>query len=367
MQPTDTTNASLSLDAYDYQLPEALVAQYPLSQRHESRMMVLNRKTGEISHHRFYDLPQFLDPGDLVVLNNTKVLPSRFLGNRVGFTGRIEVLLLYPNAEATQETSSPVWHALLRPARKLKEGTVIEFLQISAGISATMTVYKLEEGGRGQVAIDLPKGESVETLMDTLGQMPIPPYLNRPVEPSDKETYQTVFASVPGAQAAPTAGLHFTPEVLQQLKDKDIGVTEVTLSVSSGTFRSVDESDITRHVMDPEYYTVPEAAARQIHQTRQNGGRIIAIGTTVTKTLETVAAKHQGKITPGSDWSRLFIYPGFQFQAVDMLLTNFHLPKTTLLMLVSAFANRESILKAYHQAVANEYRFFSYGDCMLIL
>jgi S-adenosylmethionine:tRNA ribosyltransferase-isomerase len=251
----------------------------------------------------------------------------------------------------------------MRPARKLKPGTIVEL----PNTQATMEVLSVGERGCCQVLIHPAEHGDMPTLMEKVGLMPIPPYLRRMAEESDKERYQTVFAKVPGAQAAPTASLHFTPEILNQLSQKRIQQTEVTLSVSSGTFRTVEDEDIRNHQMDAEFYTIPSEAAETVQNIKQKQGLILAVGTTVAKTLETSAFKHNGQVEAESDWSRLFIYPGFEFQVVDRLLTNFHLPKSTLLMLISAFAGRENIAKAYEQALQEQYRFFSYGDCMLIL
>lgn len=354
----EPNRSGMSLDDYDYPLPEGLIAAYPLPQRDRSRMLVLDRQTGDIRHHYFYELPDFLTPGDRMVLNNTKVLPARFYGNRRGYTGRVEILLLHPEADGGN-----TWTALMRPARKLKPGTVVEL----PDTQAVMTVLEVGERGCCRVAIDPAEHGDIPTLMQAVGMMPIPPYLRRSPEESDKERYQTVFSSIPGAQAAPTAGLHFTPEVLENIRQEGIQTSEVTLAVSAGTFRTVEEAEITRHRMDPEAYTIPAEAATRIAETRQAGGRILAIGTTVTKTLETSAHRHQGQVEAESGWSDLFIYPGFQFQVVDCMLTNFHLPKSTLLMLISAFAGREKVAAAYKAALEEGYRFYSYGDCMLIL
>lgn len=355
----ETNRDGLHIDDYDYPLPESLIARYPLPERDSSRMLVLNRQTGEISHHRFQELPNFLRAGDLLALNNTKVLPARFYGNRRGLTGRVEILMLHPEGEA----DGLVWSALMRPARKLKPGTIVEL----PNTTATMEVLAVGERGCCRVRIHPAEHGNVATLMERVGLMPIPPYLRRDAEESDKDRYQTVFAKVPGAQAAPTASLHFTPKLLEDLRKMGIQQAEVTLSVSSGTFRTVEDADIRDHKMDPEAYTVPQEAADSIQSVKAAQGRVLAIGTTVTKTLETVAAEHAGQVVPCSGWSNLYIYPGFQFHAVDMMLTNFHLPKSTLLMLISAFAGRENIAKAYREALDQGYRFYSYGDCMLIL
>lgn len=363
--------SGLSLDDYDYPLPESCIARYPLAQRDASRMLVLNRQTGAVAHHAFHELSTFLQPNDLMVLNNTKVMPARFLGHRKGFKGSVEIFLLNPSTTDTQDGLQPYrsaealcWTALMRPARKLKPGTVIEF----DGSESVIEVLDSGERGAGKIYIHLSETDkSVEAFMTACGQMPIPPYLGRAAEESDKERYQTVFSSVSGAQAAPTAGLHFTEETLHQLKAKGVDQTEVTLAVSSGTFRTVEVDDIKQHQMDPEWYELPQQTATKIEQAKQRNSSVFAVGTTVAKTLETVACQTQQNWTAHQGWSSLFIYPGFPFQATDMLLTNFHLPKSTLLMLVSAFAGRDNIANAYREALNENYRFFSYGDCMLII
>ena len=360
----DPNRTGMTLDDYDYPLSEARIASYPLPERDQSRMLVLNRATGEISHHQFSELPQFLNAGDLMVVNNTKVLPARFYGNRQGFTGKVEILMLQPTTDAiSPDQQGLVWNALMKPARKLKPGTIVEL----PNTQATMEVLHVGERGCCTVLIHPAEHGDMPTLMQHVGRMPIPPYLRREPEASDNERYQTVYSKVPGAQAAPTAGLHFTPQVLEALAQKGLQRAEVTLAVSSGTFRSVETEDITEHAMDPEFYGITEETAQQVQTTRQTGGKILGIGTTVVKTLETSASMHQGQVVAGNGASELFIYPGFQFQVVDHMLTNFHLPKSTLLMLISAFAGREHIAKAYQAALEQDYRFYSYGDCMLIL
>lgn len=354
----DPTRSGQQLDDYDYPLPEGLIARYPLARRDASRMLVLDRQSGHLEHRQFADLCHWLSPGDVMVLNNTQVLPARFLGHRDGHTGRVEVLLLHPDAgDAT------VWQALMRPTRKLKPGTRV----LLPPTQAYLEVLEVGERGRGLIRVHPVGFDSIPALMQAVGHMPIPPYLGRAAEDSDRERYQTVFSKVPGAQAAPTAGLHFTPDVLAQLRAHGVQQAELTLAVSAGTFRTVEAARIDAHRMDPEAYAVPAETAEVVNQTRRQGGRVLAVGTTVAKTLETVAARHGGRLQAESDWSELFIYPGFQFQAVDMLLTNFHLPKSTLLMLISAFAGRDRVAQAYQQALAQSYRFFSYGDCMLIV
>ncbi|MBY0404327.1 MAG: tRNA preQ1(34) S-adenosylmethionine ribosyltransferase-isomerase QueA, partial [Cyanobacteria bacterium] len=307
------------LSNYDYQLPEELIAKFPLAQRDASRMMVLDRKNQTLNHHHFYDLPSFLSSGDLIIVNNTKVLPARLRGNRVGLKGKVEILMLYPSGDNPLE-----WVALMKPTKKLKPGTRVEF----PGTASTIEIINVDERVRGRIRLHLDEFETVTDFLEAIGEIPIPPYLNRPVEAEDKETYQTVYSkshdTLPDSQAAPTAGLHFTPAVLNQLKEKGVQVKEITLSVSSGTFRSVGDEDITLHTMDPEIYNIPEEVAQAIAHTKASGGKVFAIGTTVTKTLETAASKNQGLVKAGSDWSQLFIYPGFKFQVIDGLLTNFH-------------------------------------------
>lgn len=368
----DPDRTGFCLDDYDYPLSDSLIARYPLAERDQSRMLVVNRQTGDISHCLFKDLPRFFSANDLLVLNNTQVLPARFYGNRAGFTGRVEILMLHPVSGGalagpahTDDTQTDlIWTALMKPARKLKPGTRVEL----PGTAAQIEVLEVGDRGCCTVLIHPAEHGNMATLMEKVGLMPIPPYLRRNPEESDKQRYQTVFSSVPGAQAAPTAGLHFTPTILEAFANQGVQRVEVTLAVSSGTFRTVETDDIKDHQMDPESYRIDEAAAEKINAVRNAGGKILAVGTTVAKTLETSASlSKQGLVTSGSGWSQLFIYPGFQFQITDSLLTNFHLPKSTLLMLISAFAGRKLIAKAYQEALAQQYRFFSYGDCMLIL
>ncbi len=362
--PALAKTSGLELKDYDFPLPRNLVARYPLAERDSSRMMTLNKSNGHVENKKFSDLLDFVKAGDLIVLNNTQVLPSRIFGHRQGHTGKVEIFLLHPSGD-NKQSKSPIWHALMRPAKKLKPDTVIELPETKS----TIEIISQEERGKGQVKIHLNDFDNMDSFMSAIGHMPIPPYLEREAEKSDQSTYQTVYAKIPGAQAAPTAGLHFTESMFQALKEKGVKTAELTLAVSSGTFRDVETDKIQEHKMDPEHYILSAEVAEEINETKTKGGRIIAIGTTVAKTLETVALKNKkdnGQVQADSDWSQLFIYPGFQFQVVDALLTNFHLPKTTLLMLVSAFSQREFILNAYNEAVKEKYRFFSYGDCMLI-
>ncbi|MDX2085411.1 MAG: tRNA preQ1(34) S-adenosylmethionine ribosyltransferase-isomerase QueA [Candidatus Melainabacteria bacterium] len=362
-----------ALDDYDYPLPDDLIARFPLTERDGSRMMRLDR-AGQmpLAHLQFKQLPEQLRAGDLLVINNTQVMPARLQCRREGHTGQVHVLLLHPQAsssspEAEKDSARPVWRALVKPARKLSPGTRLLF----EGTASFMEVLQREAEGyallRLYCADDLPE-PTAQGLMQAVGQMPIPPYLNREPVEADKTTYQTVFSKVPGSQAAPTAGLHFTPHVLQALAKAGVNMAEITLSVGAGTFRPILTDNIQEHRMDPEWYHLPAETVRQIEDARARGGRIIAVGTTVAKTLETVAHRHKELPTEGaSGWSDLFIRPGFAFRVIDGLLTNFHLPKSTLLLLVSAFSSRDAILHAYQTAVAQRYRFYSYGDCMLLL
>lgn len=357
---TDTTTHSYTLADFDYPLPEALIAKYPLPHRDQSRMMVLDRKVQAFRHDSFKNLSQWLSAGDLVVVNNAKVIPVRLQGHRAGYTGHVEIFLMHP-----ENMDRTCWQVLMRPARRLKPGTIIHFQD--AGLSVEAMVLENLGDGKGLVSLSWPDTLSFEAMLEQIGTLPIPPYLERPPEALDNERYQTVFAKAAGAQAAPTAGLHFTQQTFQDLAAKGIGVAEVTLQVSAGTFRPVLSDNIQDHRMDPEWYTLPQETVTAIQAAKSAGKRVIAVGTTVAKTLETCAQRHQGQLHAEFAWSDLFIQPGFSFQVVDGLLTNFHLPKSTLLMLVSAFASRKLILDVYHAAIENRYRFYSYGDCMLIL
>lgn len=365
----------LDLAAYDYDLPPEQIATYPLAQRDQSKMMVVNRAEQTITHHRFFDLPNLLNTGDLLVMNNTQVLPCRVFGQRENqetgdlHTGKIECFFLQPRQQVFSETNEG-WEALVKPARKLPVGARIH--------CHGAIVVVLEHLGQGKVLVDVQLPNEVTNVVDWLtqaGSMPIPPYLGRAATETDNTTYQTVFAkphqALGQSQAAPTAGLHMTPDVLSALNTKEINQTECTLRVSTGTFREVTHTDITQHQMDAEHYDCPQSTADSVNSAKANGGKVIAMGTTAAKTLETAyrqtAAHHNNQLGAHQGWSELFIYPGVDFHIVDGLITNFHLPKSTLMMLVSAFAGYELIMDAYQQAIANDYRFYSYGDCMLIL
>jgi S-adenosylmethionine:tRNA ribosyltransferase-isomerase len=352
------------IDAYDYTLPTDLIASHPLPNRDDSRMMYVDCQAESFAHKGFKDLVEVMNPEDLLVVNDTKVLPARFLGKRLRTDGsmtegEVEVLLLHPTSQAELD-----WHCLMRPARKLKAGTFI----VLEESSATFEVIEQGKEGHGRVRLHLNDEVNVHEFMYKVGKMPIPPYFNRPANEEDKERYQTVYSEVEGSQAAPTAGLHFTEDVLNALGEKGIQKVAVTLSVGVGTFRPVMVDDIRTHDMHGEAYTLPQATVDAILACKARGGRVFTVGTTTTKTLETAAQNQGGTLYKGeSGWSNLYIYPGFRFQVVDAMLTNFHLPKSTLLMMISAFSNRDFILKVYQSAVEERYRFYSYGDCMLLL
>jgi S-adenosylmethionine:tRNA ribosyltransferase-isomerase len=331
-------------------LPRHLIAQRPARPRDNSRLLVLRRETGAVEHRVFRNLPEYLRPGDVLVLNNTKVLPVR-LRTRRATGAEVEVLLLRPVGVQ--------WEALVRPGRRLRPGTHLSF----GGGAVGITVGGSTEQGTRFVDVR-PQGADLLAALERIGEMPVPPYIERPLD--DPRDYQTVYAEREGAVAAPTAGLHFSPELLEALRARDVGVQCVTLHVGLGTFRSVEAEDVTQHRMDAEWYEVTPETAAAINGARSRGGRAVVVGTTVVRTLES-AAGDDGTIAPGSGGTQLFITPGFRFRATDVLVTNFHLPRTTLLMLVSAFAGRERILAAYAEAIRLGYRFYSFGDAMLIL
>ena len=333
-----------------YELPEELIAQTPLQQRSDSRLLTLDRKTGERGHHRFFELPQFLRPGDCLILNNSRVLPARLLGQRLPGGGACEVLLLIDRGER-------VWECLVRPGRKMRTGAKLSF---GSG-ELTAEVVGEVEGGNRLVRFDY-EGIFLEVL-ERLGKMPLPPYIKE--ELSDSERYQTVYSKVVGSAAAPTAGLHFTPELLEQIADMGVGVGYVTLHVGLGTFRPVKEETVENHEMHSEYCVIPQETAELINRTKAAGGRCICVGTTSCRTLESWA-EEDGTMEAKAGWTNIYIYPGYRFKVMDALVTNFHLPESTLVMLVSAFAGREHVLDAYREAVAEKYRFFSFGDAMFI-
>ena len=340
----------MKTDDFDYELPEELIAQHPISKRDESRMLVLDRKTGEIEHKNFFDIIDYLEEGDTLVLNDTKVIPARLFGEKVETKAHVELLLL-------KNTNNSDWECLVKPAKRVKVGTVVSF---GNGLLKAKCIATGEEGIR--IFTFIYDGLFYE-LLDKLGTMPLPPYIREQLE--DKDRYQTVYAKNIGSAAAPTAGLHFTEELLEKIKNKGIDICYVTLHVGLGTFRPVSVEDVTKHVMHSEYYTMSESVAEKLNKAKKEKRRIIAVGTTSTRTLETIIKKY-GSFKECSGWTDIFIYPGVNVESIDGLITNFHLPKSTLIMLVSAFSSKEIILNAYKIAVQNEYRFFSFGDSMFI-
>lgn len=334
-----------------YELPQELIAQDPLEDRSNSRLMVLNRRSGEISHRIFREITDYLKPKDCLVINNTKVIPARLYGIREDTGAKIELLLL-------KRKENDIWETLVKPGKKAKTGTKISF---GEGLLKGEIIDVIEDGNR---LIHFSYEGIFEEILDELGQMPLPPYITHALQ--DKNRYQTVYAKYDGSAAAPTAGLHFTPELLEQIQTMGVKIAEVTLHVGLGTFRPVKVSDVLSHHMHSEYFQIDTKAADLINQTKDAGGRIISVGTTSTRTLESAADK-TGYIKAQSGWTDIFIYPGYSFKVIDGLITNFHLPESTLLMLVSALAGREQILSAYQTAVKEKYRFFSFGDAMFII
>lgn len=335
---------------FDYALPEELIAQTPIERRDASRLLCLNKVTGEFSHHHFYELPDFLKPGDCLILNNSRVLPARLLGKRLPGGGACEVLLLIDRGEQT-------WECIVRPGKHLRAGAQMSF----GDGELTAEVTHVLEGGNRMVRFSY-EGIFLEVL-EHLGKMPLPPYIREELQ--DRERYQTVYSKVNGSAAAPTAGLHFTPELLGRIQEKGVKLGYVTLHVGLGTFRPVKEEDITDHDMHSEYCVIPQETADLINETRANGGRVICVGTTSCRTIESWA-KEDGHMEASAGWTDIFIYPGYKFKVMDALVTNFHLPQSTLIMLVSALAGREHVLAAYEEAVRERYRFFSFGDAMFI-
>ncbi len=333
-----------------YELPEELIAQTPVEPRNSSRLMVLPRNGGKIEHKHFYDLPEFLKPGDCLVLNNTRVLPARLYGTREDTGAVVEFVLL-------RQHGNKLWECLAGPGKKAKTGYKFRF---SDKLTATVTDV-LEDGNR---MIEFACEGDFFAVLDEVGQMPLPPYIKEKLK--DKERYQTVYSKDAGSAAAPTAGLHFTKEMLESIKAMGVNIAYVTLHVGLGTFRPVKVEDVTQHKMHTEHYYIPEEAAKTINDTRKNGGRVICVGTTSCRTVESCAKKY-GEIKECSGDTDIFIYPGFEFKCMDGLITNFHLPESTLIMLVSAFAGYNNVMNAYNTAVKERYRFFSFGDAMLIL
>ena len=333
-----------------YELPEELIAQDPLEDRSSSRLLVLNKESGAVSHHVFKEITDYLHEGDCLVINDTKVIPARLIGSKVGTDAKIEILLL-------KRKENNVWETLVKPGKKAKVGTKISF---GDGLLVGEVIDIVEEGNR---LIQFTYEGIFEEILDQLGQMPLPPYITHQLE--DKNRYQTVYAKHTGSAAAPTAGLHFTPELLKELEEKGVNIARVTLHVGLGTFRPVKVDDILEHHMHSEFFQIDEEAAEKINHAKDNGGRVICVGTTSCRTIES-AAEETGQLKACSGWTEFFIYPGYKFKMLDCLITNFHLPESTLVMLVSALAGRENVLAAYEEAVKERYRFFSFGDAMFI-
>ena len=333
-----------------YELPEELIAQTPLEHRDHSRLLTLNRETGKTGHHHFYELPEFLKPGDCLVLNNSRVLPARLLGHREPTGGAVELLLL-------KDLGDNTWECLAKPGRKCRIGTELSFGD------GRLTAKVVGDGDDGKKLVQFSFAGIFLEVLAELGKMPLPPYIREELE--DGERYQTVYSKINGSAAAPTAGLHFTPELLQQIEEKGVRLAYVTLHVGLGTFRPVKADEITDHHMHSEFCEISQETADILNETRRQGGRIVCVGTTSCRTIESLA-NDDGTFVGRSGWTEIFIYPGYRFKAMDALVTNFHLPESTLVMLVSAFAGREHVLAAYAEAVKERYRFFSFGDAMLI-
>jgi S-adenosylmethionine:tRNA ribosyltransferase-isomerase len=342
----------VNVNDFDFYLPEALIAQNPLPDRTASRLLVLDKQTGEVAHRQFIDLKQYLKAGDTLVLNNTRVIPARLFGVKEGTGAHIEVLLL-------KALGDDHWETLVRPGKRVKPGTRIQF---GEGLLVAECLESTEAGGR---IVRFEYEGIFNELLDRLGEMPLPPYIKAQL--TDNERYQTVYAKHRGSAAAPTAGLHFTEAYLEELKAMGVQLAFVTLHVGLGTFRPVTADTLEEHEMHSEFYMLDAENARIINETKARGGRIIAVGTTSCRTLETIGRKYNGTLVAEEGWTSIFIYPGYEFSVIDGLITNFHLPKSTLVMLVSALAGRENILHAYEEAIQRGYRFFSFGDAMLIV
>lgn len=340
----------MKTEDFDYELPQELIAQVPLKNRSESRLLVMDKKTGELEHKHFYDVIDYLNKGDALVINDTKVIPARIIGIKEETGAVIELLLL-------KDINGDTWECLAKPQKRLKLGTVITF---GDGLLKARVKEVKEEG---ITVVELIYEGILMEILDKLGTMPLPPYIHEKLD--DQQRYQTVYAREYGSAAAPTAGLHFTPELLDKISEKGVKIVHITLHVGLGTFRPVTVDDVTKHVMHTEHYIMTKEAADTLNEVKAAGGAIVAVGTTSVRTLETIRQNHE-KFVPISGDTNIFIYPGFEFKAIDKLITNFHLPKSTLVMLVSAFSKKEYILNAYNVAVANKYRFFSFGDAMLI-
>lgn len=340
----------MKTDDFDYNLPEELIAQTPIKDRSSSKMLVLDRKSGDIEHKHFYNILDYLEEGDTLVLNDTKVLPARLIGSKEETNAVIEILLL-------KNINDDCWECLVKPARRVKIGTIVSF---GNGLLKAKCIKELDSGLRH---FELIYNGILYEILDKLGTMPLPPYIHEQLK--DQSRYQTVYAKEIGSAAAPTAGLHFTKELLKEIEAKGVNICYITLHVGLGTFRPVSVSNILDHKMHSEYYSFSDDVAKKLTETRKNGHKIISVGTTTTRTLETIMTKYN-EFREDSGWTNIFIYPGYKFKGIDALITNFHLPKSTLIMLVSAFAGRENVLNAYKIAVSKKYRFFSFGDAMFI-
>ena len=339
----------MTTDDFDYELPKELIAQTPLSKRDESKLLVLDKETGDVTHKKFYDIIDYLNPGDALVINDTKVIPARIIGEKVDTGAVIELLLL--------KDLGDTWECLAKPQKRLKVGTIISFG------NNDLKAKVIEIKDEGITIVKLIYDGILMEILERLGSMPLPPYIHEKL--ADKDRYQTVYAKDYGSAAAPTAGLHFTKDLLKRIEEKGIKIVHITLHVGLGTFRPVMVSDVTKHIMHSEHYIVTKEACDILNEVREKGNRIIAVGTTSVRTLETIM-QNKTKFEPMVGDTSIFIYPGYKFKAVDALITNFHLPKSTLVMLVSAFASRDKILNAYKIAIKNDYRFFSFGDAMFI-
>lgn len=342
----------MKLEEFDFYLPEELIAQTPLLKRDTSKLLTINRKENTYEHKVFSDIIDYFNPGDTLVLNNTRVMPARLYGQKKDTGAAIEVLLL-------KNKEHNMWECLVKPAKRIKVGSIVSF---GEGIMEAECVKVLDDGFR---YFEFKYEGIFQERLDELGTMPLPPYIKERL--TDKERYQTVYSKEVGSSAAPTAGLHFTNELLDKIKQKGVNIVYLTLHVGLGTFRPVSVENIEDHDMHSEYYTLDEETANVINETKKNGGRVFSVGTTSTRTLETIVRDNDGEIVAASGWTNIFIYPGFEFKCVDGLITNFHLPKSSLIMLVSAFYNREKVLELYKIAVENKYRFFSFGDAMIII
>lgn len=364
-QNTETYSSQMS--DFDYDLPQELIAQTPIEPRDSSRLLVIERATGSLAHRRFREISDYLRPGDLLIANQSRVIPARLLGKRAETGGNVEILLLAERPDQGAET----WETLVRPGRRLREGSLVLFGEENAEVRLQAEILQSTETGGRMVRFRVLPGREdatpqigVRALIEQLGRMPLPPYIHETL--NDPERYQTVYSRISGSAAAPTAGLHFTPELLERLRQRGVKVGFVTLHVGLDTFRPVEVEDFREHKIHSEEIDLDEPTAEMIQQTRREGGRVIAVGTTAVRVLESVASFHEGQALPYHGSTRLFITPGYRFQLVDGMITNFHLPRSTLLLLVSAFASKPLMEKAYQEAIREHYRFFSFGDAMFI-